>query len=73
MRSRSGPRALSELTDQGNQFTGGGIVYDSDPYEEYIETINKLMANMQCIQTAEEIYARQQKQQQESPKGKSGP
>lgn len=40
--------------------TGGGIVFDSDEYDEYVETLNKLGANMQCIKTAEEIYARQQ-------------
>jgi anthranilate synthase component 1 len=37
---------------------GGGIVYDSDPYEEYIETLNKLKANITTIQKAEELYAR---------------
>ncbi|MCJ1426224.1 anthranilate synthase component 1 [Sticta canariensis] len=35
---------------------GGGIVFDSDPYEEWIETMNKLGANMQCIANAEERY-----------------
>ncbi|KAI9885993.1 MAG: iso-1-cytochrome c [Watsoniomyces obsoletus] len=35
---------------------GGGIVYDSDPYDEYIETMNKLGANMECIKAAEERY-----------------
>ncbi|KAI1093381.1 anthranilate synthase component 1 [Rostrohypoxylon terebratum] len=40
---------------------GGGIVFDSDPYEEWMETINKLGANMQCITTAEHLYARRQK------------
>ncbi len=35
---------------------GGGIVFDSDPYEEWIETMNKLGANMQCIKSAEEMY-----------------
>lgn len=39
---------------------GGGIVYDSDEYDEYIETINKLGANMQCIVSAEKLYARRQ-------------
>ena len=37
---------------------GGGIVFDSDPYEEWVETMNKLGANMQCIASAEERYAR---------------
>ncbi len=36
---------------------GGGIVFDSDPYEEWMETMNKLGANMQCITSAEERYA----------------
>ncbi|KAF7713668.1 Anthranilate synthase component 1 [Penicillium ucsense] len=35
---------------------GGGIVFDSDPYDEYIETINKLGANVACIRGAEEKY-----------------
>lgn len=35
---------------------GGGIVFDSDPYEEWMETMNKLGANMQCIASAEERY-----------------
>ena len=35
---------------------GGGIVFDSDPYEEYVETINKLGASMQCIASAEEKH-----------------
>lgn len=36
---------------------GGGIVFDSDPYDEWKETMNKLEANMQCIRSAEERYA----------------
>ncbi|KAK2739723.1 anthranilate synthase component 1 [Onygenales sp. PD_40] len=35
---------------------GGGIVFDSDPYDEYVETLNKLGANIQCIKSAEERY-----------------
>lgn len=35
---------------------GGGIVFDSDPYDEWVETLNKLGANMQCISSAEERY-----------------
>ena len=35
---------------------GGGIVFDSDPYEEWVETMNKLKANMLCISSAEERY-----------------
>lgn len=40
---------------------GGGIVFDSDEYEEWMETMNKLGANMQCITSAENLYARRQK------------
>lgn len=35
---------------------GGGIVYDSDSYEEYIETMNKMMANNNTIVEAEKIW-----------------
>ncbi|KAI9822797.1 MAG: hypothetical protein M1832_003030 [Thelocarpon impressellum] len=35
---------------------GGGIVFDSDPTDEWQETMNKLGANMTCIQEAEERY-----------------
>lgn len=35
---------------------GGGIVFDSDEGEEYEETINKLAANMRCIEQAEKIH-----------------
>ena len=36
---------------------GGGIVFDSVPFDEWQETMNKLGANMQCIKSAEERYA----------------
>lgn len=36
---------------------GGGIVFDSDPYDEWVETMNKLGASMKCIESAEERYA----------------
>ena len=36
---------------------GGGIVWDSVPEEEWLETMNKLQANISCIATAEERYA----------------
>ncbi|PSR90537.1 anthranilate synthase component 1 [Coniella lustricola] len=39
---------------------GGGIVFDSDPYDEWIETMNKLGANMKTIESAEQIYAKRQ-------------
>ena len=32
---------------------GGGIVFDSVEEDEYIETINKLGANVKCIEEAE--------------------
>lgn len=35
---------------------GGGIVFDSDPYDEWIETMNKLNSNIQCVDRAEEMY-----------------
>ncbi|KUJ24446.1 anthranilate synthase component I [Mollisia scopiformis] len=38
---------------------GGGIVYDSNEYEEYVETMNKLRANMICIDSAEALFASQ--------------
>ena len=33
-------------------------MFDSDPYDEWVETMNKLGANMQCISSAEKIYTR---------------
>lgn len=36
---------------------GGGIVWDSVPEEEWVETMNKLAANIRCISSAEERYA----------------
>ena len=36
---------------------GGGIVWDSDPEDEWQETMNKLAANIRCIEAAEERYA----------------
>ncbi|KAK2871558.1 anthranilate synthase component 1 [Arthroderma sp. PD_2] len=41
---------------------GGGIVFDSDPYDEYVETLNKLGANIQCIKGAEERYLAMEKE-----------
>lgn len=41
---------------------GGGIVFDSDPYDEYIETLNKLGANIQCVKGAEELYLELEKE-----------
>jgi anthranilate synthase component 1 len=61
---------------------GGGIVYDSDPYEEYVETLNKLKSNITTIQKAEELYARMQEgendvivegeEHEEKPEGRVG-
>ncbi|KAK4634112.1 Anthranilate synthase component 1 [Fulvia fulva] len=39
---------------------GGGIVFDSDEGEEYEETINKLKANMTCIEQAERLHWEEQ-------------
>ncbi|CAB4252177.1 similar to Saccharomyces cerevisiae YER090W TRP2 Anthranilate synthase [Maudiozyma barnettii] len=36
---------------------GGGIVFDSDEYDEYVETMNKMLANHSTIVQAEEIWA----------------
>jgi anthranilate synthase component I len=35
---------------------GGGIVYDSDPYDEYIETVNKMNSNKSCLEQAEKLH-----------------
>ncbi|KAL8760886.1 MAG: hypothetical protein Q9184_002951 [Pyrenodesmia sp. 2 TL-2023] len=35
---------------------GGGIVFDSDPYDEWIETMNKLNSNIRCVDRAEEMH-----------------
>ncbi|KAK9467350.1 ADC synthase [Lipomyces arxii] len=35
---------------------GGGIVYDSDPFDEYVESMNKLGANIRTITEAEKLY-----------------
>jgi len=35
---------------------GGGIVYDSEKTEEWMETMNKLAANLRCIELAEKYY-----------------
>jgi anthranilate synthase component I len=49
---------LLEVLPADLTWTGGGIVFDSDPYEEWVETMNKLGANMQCISSAEKLYTR---------------
>lgn len=35
-------------------------MFDSDPYDEYLETMNKLGANITTIGTAEKLYTRLQ-------------
>ncbi|KAK4236993.1 hypothetical protein C8A03DRAFT_16408 [Achaetomium macrosporum] len=35
---------------------GGGIVFDSEKTEEWMETMNKLAANLRCIELAEKYY-----------------
>jgi len=39
---------------------GGGIVFDSDPYDEWVETMNKLGSNITTITSAEQKYTRLQ-------------
>ncbi|KAK3056878.1 anthranilate synthase component 1 [Extremus antarcticus] len=43
---------------------GGGIVFDSDQGEEYEETLNKLRANMTCIEQAEVLHWEEQQGEQ---------
>ena len=42
------------FVNRGSVFlqAGAGIVYDSDPASEYIETINKLAASLKAVETA---------------------
>lgn len=35
---------------------GGGIVFDSDEFDEWMETMNKLGANLRCIELAERQF-----------------
>lgn len=35
---------------------GGGIVFDSEKTEEWMETTNKLAANLRCIELVEKHY-----------------
>ncbi|GAA5904009.1 anthranilate synthase TRP2 [Sporobolomyces salmoneus] len=39
---------------------GGGIVFDSVEEDEFVETINKLGANVRCLEAAEAYYAEEQ-------------
>ncbi|GAA6060151.1 hypothetical protein JCM10212_001448 [Sporobolomyces blumeae] len=43
---------------------GGGIVFDSVEEDEYVETINKLGANVRCLEAAEAYYAEEQAAEQ---------
>lgn len=43
---------------------GGGIVYDSDPTEEWEETMNKLGANIRCIESAELKHLEEEEEQE---------
>ncbi|KAF2446781.1 anthranilate synthase-like protein component I [Karstenula rhodostoma CBS 690.94] len=52
---------------------GGGIVFDSDPYDEWMETINKLGANMQCITTAEQKHLDEQAEAEGDATSQSAP
>lgn len=54
--TRSGILESSILTS----IAGGGIVFDSDPYDEWVETMNKLGSNITTIKTAEQYYTRAQ-------------
>lgn len=48
--------AIRTLVVEGNTFSvqaGGGIVADSEPYAEYMETINKSMAMLKAIEMTE--------------------
>ncbi|POY70618.1 putative Anthranilate synthase [Rhodotorula taiwanensis] len=42
---------------------GGGIVFDSDEFDEYVETVNKLGANVRCLEQAEAYYAALQEEE----------
>ena len=39
---------------------GGGIVFDSDEEEEWVETLNKLGSNIRTIDQAEQYYIKAQ-------------
>lgn len=48
---------------------GGGIVFDSVERDEFEETINKLLANIRCIDGAEEFHYRKQHGQEREANG----
>ncbi|KAL7750476.1 anthranilate synthase / indole-3-glycerol phosphate synthase [Sorochytrium milnesiophthora] len=41
---------------------GGGIVYDSQEEEEFMETVNKMKSSVTALERAEDFYYRQQQQ-----------
>lgn len=47
------------MQKDGNVYlqAGGGIVFDSDPTDEYYETVNKMNANVRTLKNAEAYYA----------------
>ena len=46
------------LINNGNAYlqAGGGVVYDSGETEEWMETMNKLAANLHCLELAEKRF-----------------
>ena len=50
---------------------GGGIVWDSVPEEEWVETMNKAAANIRCIIAAEERYAGTEMENKDGTKEKT--
>jgi hypothetical protein len=53
-------RSYEDFTNHILNIPGGGIVFDSDPYDEWVETMSKLGSNSHTITSAEQIYARLQ-------------
>ncbi|KAI9164526.1 anthranilate synthase / indole-3-glycerol phosphate synthase [Blastocladiella emersonii ATCC 22665] len=55
----------------GNAYlqAGGGIVYDSNQEDEYVETINKMMSSVAALERAEEYYYQLQLQEPPVPAG----
>lgn len=45
-------------------------MFDSDPTDEWVETMNKLGANIMCIGSAEERYARMQEETKDAGGGR---
>ncbi|GAB7360513.1 hypothetical protein MBLNU230_g8463t1 [Neophaeotheca triangularis] len=51
---------------------GGGIVFDSDEGEEFEETVNKLAANVRCVEGAERAVWEEQRMEQDAGEGIEG-